>query len=62
MLDSKRFWATLESATSEVETMAVWRSLSLEDRQKAMRLLLGKNWKRLYKGVIEEYGHSLDRI
>jgi hypothetical protein len=62
VLKSKDWSRVVEEATSEVETMAIWRSLSVKDRQKAIRLLLGPHWRQLYKGVIERYESSLGRI
>lgn len=61
MLDSKSFWKTIDLACREVDTMAVWRSLSIKDKEKALRLLLGPHWKRLYKDVIERYGEQFSR-
>lgn len=60
MLNSKRFRQVLDRASREVDTMAVWRSLSIEDKEKALRLLLGRNWRWFSKATIENYCNELD--
>ena len=54
-----KFDRVLEDASREVDTMAVWRSLSVKDREKAIRLLIGPSWKSLYRATIERYVSSL---
>lgn len=61
-MKNKRHKNDLEQLSNEVETAAVWRTLEVADRVKAMRLLLGPHWRQLYKGVIERYQDFLGRI
>lgn len=52
----------LNLASREVDTMAVWRSLSIQDKEKALRLLLGRDWKWASRATIKAYGNEIDRI
>lgn len=60
MLSRRKFRQMLDRASREVDSMAVWRSLSIEDQEKALRLLIGRNWRSLYKPTIDQYTAHID--
>lgn len=60
MAHKKRsFDEIVELASREVETTAVWRSLSIDDREKALRRLLGLNWRDKKQHAIAKWQRQL---